>query len=221
MANRAAKRAADIIQVAAQFRSTLEEAAVYVDERRVAQLARLAQLRLQLQASEAAAHQAEVAAANATAVEAAAAETLDEFQAALDAALEAAGTDRPGFVLESDGTGPQFRYTMEDADAAHQAEVAAANAAAAAAIITIELLVVHMSHPSARTNADGAPPEYEPRPRFLTWVSAHVVTYPKALPPHRKAVQSPCSGSRCCPFCKGRVLTPGRLLQWLKTSSDS
>ena len=120
MANREAKRAADIIQVAAQFRSTLEEAAVYVDERRVAQLARLAQLRLQLQASEAAAHQAEVAAANATAVEAAAAEALDEFQAALDAALEAAGTagtDRPGFVLESDGTGPQFRYTMEDADA--------------------------------------------------------------------------------------------------------
>ena len=205
MANREAKRAADIIQVAAQFRSTLEEAAVYVDERRVAQLARLAQLRLQLQASEAAAHQAEVAAANATAVEAAAAEALDEFQAALDAALEAAGTDRPGFVLESDGTGPQFRYTMEDADAAHQAEVAAANAAAAAAIITIELLVVHMSHPSARTNADGAPPE-EYEPRFLTWVSAHVVTYPEALPPHRKAVQPPCSGSRCCPLCKGRVL---------------
>ena len=203
MANRAAKRAADIIQVAAQFRSTLEEAAVYVDERRVAQLARLAQLRLQLQASEAAAHQAEVGAANATAVEAAAAEALDEFQAALDAALEAAGTDRPGFVLESDGTGPQFRYTMEDADAAHQAEVAAANAAAAEAIITIEMLV---PCPSARTNADGAPPEYEPRPRFLTWVSAHVVTYPKALPPHRKAVQPPCSGSGCCPFCKGRVL---------------
>ena len=133
MANRAAKRAADIIQVAAQFRSTLEEAAVYVDERRVAQLARLAQLRLQLQASEAAAHQAEVTAANATTVEAAAAEALDEFQAALDAALEAAGTDRPGFVLESDGTGPQFRYTMEDADAAHQAEVAANATAAEAA----------------------------------------------------------------------------------------
>ena len=129
VANREAKRAADIIQVAAQFRSTLEEAAVYVDERRVAQLARLAQLRLQLQASEAAAHQAEVGAANATAVEAAAAEALDEFQAALDAALEAAGTDRPGFVLEeSDGTGPQFRYTMEDADAAHQAEMHSASA---------------------------------------------------------------------------------------------
>ena len=132
VANRAAKRAADIIKVAAQHGSTLEEAAVYVDEFRVRGLARLAQARLQLQASEAAAHQAEVEAAAAEATEADAA-ALDELQAALDAALEAAGTDRPGFVLESDGTGPQFRYTMEDADAAHQAEVAANATAAEAA----------------------------------------------------------------------------------------
>ena len=79
MANREAKRAADIIQVAAQFRSTLEEAAVYVDEFRVRGLARLAQARLQLQASEAAAHQAEVEAAAAEATEADAAALDDSW----------------------------------------------------------------------------------------------------------------------------------------------
>ena len=116
MANRAAKRAADIIKVSAQHGSTLEEAAVYVDEFRVRGLARLAQARLQLQASEAAAHQAEVGAANATAAEAAAAEAteadaaaLDELQAALDAAREA--MQAAGFVphFPSDNTTQDFR----------------------------------------------------------------------------------------------------------------
>ena len=109
MANRAAKRAADIIKVSAQHGSTLEEAAVYVDEFRVRGLARLAQ-------AQAAARQAEVEAAAAEATEADAA-ALDELQAALDAALEAAGTHPlgPGFVLQSDNTTQDFRYTMEDA----------------------------------------------------------------------------------------------------------
>ena len=138
MANREAKRAADIIQVAAQFRSTLEEAAVYVDEFRVRGLARLAQARLQLQASEAAAHQAEVEAAAAEATEADAA-ALDELQAALDAALEAAGripASAAGFVLQSDNTTRQFRYTMEDAA---NSEVAASNATAAEAAAAEEM----------------------------------------------------------------------------------
>ena len=140
MANRAAKRAADIIKVAAQHGSTLEEAAVYVDEFRVRGLARLAQARLQLQASEAAAHQAEVeaAAAEFEATEADAA-ALDELQAALDAALEAAGripASAAGFVLQSDNTTRQFRYTMEDAA---NSEVAASNATAAEAAAAEEM----------------------------------------------------------------------------------
>ena len=93
VANRAAKRAADIIQVAAQHGMTMEDAAVFVDETRVRGLARLAR-----------------AAAAAEATEAAVA-ALDELQAALDAALEAAGTDRPGFVLQSDNTGRPSQHT--------------------------------------------------------------------------------------------------------------
>jgi len=118
VANRAAKRAADIIQVAAQHGMTMEDAAVFVDETRVRGLARLARAAA---AAEAAAHQAEVAAANAAAIEAAAAEAteadvaaLDELQAALDAALEAAGTHRPDFTLhiQSDNTSRQFRCLL-------------------------------------------------------------------------------------------------------------
>ena len=74
----------------------------------------MAQARLQLQASEAAAHQAEVEAAAAEATEADAA-ALDELQAALDAAREA--MQAAGFVphFPSDNTTQEFRYTMEDA----------------------------------------------------------------------------------------------------------
>jgi len=78
----------------------MEDAAAFVDQTRIRGLARLA--RAVLVAAQAAT-EAEAPEADAAA--------LDEFQAALDAALEAAGTDRPGFVLQSDNTGRPSQHT--------------------------------------------------------------------------------------------------------------